>query len=78
MTTLGAALGAVPAREGVVAALAAGLGTALRSTLAPSSLSPDETALVAMLVGTKYGAEDWTAHGQLPRPVNETRAAAAR
>jgi lipoate-protein ligase A len=77
MTTLAAALGGLPARDSVVAALAAGLGTTLPATLVPSELSPDETELVATLVGTKYGAEDWTAHGWLPRLADATPSGAA-
>jgi len=78
MTTLAEALGGSCARTTVVAALAAGLGTALQATLVPSGLSAAEGALMTTLVSTKYGTEDWTEHGQVPRPTDATPAGRAR
>jgi lipoate-protein ligase A len=78
MTTLAEALGGSCARTTVVTALAAGLGTALQATLVPSGLSADEGALMTTLIGTKYGTDDWTEHGRVPRAADATPAATVR
>ena len=78
MTTLADALGAPPAGDAVVTAIAAGLGPALRVSLEPSGLSPTETALVESLVRTKYRTDAWMAHGRLPDAADTTPAGAAR
>ena len=78
MTTLAAALGAPPDGAAVVTALAAGLGAALGGPLERAGLSPDETALVETLGRTKYGTDEWTAHGLLPRAAAAAPTGAAR
>jgi lipoate-protein ligase A len=77
MTTLVDALGTRPGGPAVVAALRAGFEATLGVSLVPSGLSPDEAPVVDALVLTKYGTEDWTAHGRMPVPAGRDPAGSA-
>jgi lipoate-protein ligase A len=66
MTTLAEVLGSAPVFDTVVQALAAGLGDALGTRLAPAGLAPEESALIDALIAGKYGTDVWTMLGRLP------------
>jgi lipoate-protein ligase A len=67
MTTLEAVLGRRPSFDETVAALAEGFREAHGVTVVPGGLDPDEEESMRALVADKYGTDQWTRSGRVPR-----------
>jgi lipoate-protein ligase A len=68
LTTLETLLGRSPGFDEVVAALAAGLASALGAPLSRAGLTEGEARLADRLVIDKYGTAAWTERGELDEP----------